>query len=72
MKKAKAENKTDDPVTSWMNEIVSGTSARIVGLTTNREDYYLFSTYEIGLVGNRKLYMGFLNHFFLLVQKKSD
>ena len=67
--KARKENKTDDPVASWMTEIISGTSARIEGLTTNRKEYYLFSTYEIGLVGDKKVYIGLLNHFALLYRK---
>jgi hypothetical protein len=61
--KAKKEIKTDDPVESWMKEIISGTSARIEGLTTNRKDYYLFSTYEVGLIGAKKRYVGFLIFF---------
>jgi len=69
--KVRTENKIDDPVESWITEIVSGTSARIEGLTTNRKEYYLFSTYEIGLSGNRKLYLGMLDHFILIVQKKT-
>jgi hypothetical protein len=67
--KAEKENKIDDPVESWIKEIVSGTSARIEGLTTNRKNYYLFSTYKIGLVGDKKLYLGFLNHFMSLSKK---
>lgn len=67
--KAKKEIKTEDTVEAWIKEIVSGTSARIEGLTTNRKEYYLFSTYEIGLTGNKKHYIGFLNNFVLLNKK---
>jgi hypothetical protein len=69
--KAKKENKTDDPVKGWIDELLSGTSARIEGLTTNRKEYYLFSTYEVGLVGDKKLYVGLLNHFVILVRSRS-
>jgi hypothetical protein len=44
--------------------ILGGPVASLVGLTTQRKDYLIFSTYEIKILGDSYTYLGILNHFF--------
>lgn len=43
--------------------ILGGPVASLAGLTTIRNDYLLFSTYEISILGDKYYYLGILNHF---------
>ncbi len=38
--------------------ILSGPAAWVVGLTTERQNYWLFSTYTVSVPGEEKTYMG--------------
>jgi len=43
--------------------ILGGPIASLAGLTTIRNDYYLFSTYEISVLGDKYQYLGIFNKF---------
>lgn len=43
--------------------IFGGPLAGLAGLTSSRNDYLLFSTFEISILGDKYEYLGILNHF---------
>jgi hypothetical protein len=43
--------------------ILGGPIASLAGLTTIRNDYLIFSTFEISVLGDKYQYLGILNHF---------
>ena len=45
------------------SQIVAGPTASIVGLTTIKKDYIIFSIYEISILGDKYRYLGILNQF---------
>lgn len=55
--------KGDDTLTGDLTRLFSGPAASIAGLGTVRKDYFLCSTYELGLPGEEHLFLGILDHF---------
>ena len=45
-------------------KIFAGPTAYLTGLTTTRTNYYLFSTYEISIFGEKRKYVGIFNHYY--------
>lgn len=55
--------KGDETLTGDLTRLFSGPAASIAGLGTVRKDYFLCSTYELGLPGEEHLFLGILDHF---------
>jgi hypothetical protein len=48
-------------------QLLSGATSWIAGLATERQNFYLFSFYQVKASENYQVrYIGILNHFFLL------
>ena len=44
-------------------KLVAGPTAWDVGVTTGRDDYYVFSIYEIGVFDDKQKFIGVFGHF---------
>jgi hypothetical protein len=64
--KIEAEARGDESPAGNLTRVLSGAAASIAGLATVRKDYYLCSTYELGLPGEEHLFLGILDHFIKL------
>lgn len=49
-----------------IKEILSGPAAWVVGLTTERKNYWFFSTYTVIVLGEEETYLGVINRFIKL------
>lgn len=58
--------KGDETLTGDLTRLISGPAASLAGLGTARKDYYLCSTYELGLPGEEHLFLGIFDHFIKL------
>ena len=58
--------KGDETLTGDLARLFSGPAASIAGLGTVRKDYFLCSTYELGLPGGEHLFLGIFDHFIKL------
>jgi hypothetical protein len=55
--------KGDETLTGDLTRLLSGPAASLAGLGTVRKDYFLCSTYELGLPGEEHLFLGILDNF---------
>ncbi|MCU0458134.1 MAG: DUF4359 domain-containing protein [Bacteroidales bacterium] len=55
--------KGDETLTGDLARLLSGPAASLAGLGTVRKDYFLCSTYELGLPGEEHLFLGILDQF---------
>jgi hypothetical protein len=58
--------KGDESLEGDLTRILSGPAASLAGMATTRTNYYLFSTYELGMSGDENLYLGILDQFITL------
>jgi hypothetical protein len=58
--------KDDESLEGDLTRILSGPAASLAGMVTSRTNYYLFSTYELGMSGDEILYLGILDQFIRL------
>jgi hypothetical protein len=49
-----------------IKEILSGPAAWVVGLTTERKNYWFFSSYTVIVLGEEETYLGVINRFIKL------
>lgn len=56
----------DESLAGDLTRILSGPAASLAEAGTSRKNYYLFSTYEMGLPGDEGLYLGILDQFIRL------
>ena len=64
--KTREQAKRDDTFTGDLTRMFSGPAASLAGLGTVRKDYFLCSTYELGLPGEEHLFLGIFYHFVKL------
>lgn len=58
--------KGDDSLAGDLTRVLSGPAASLTEMGTSRKNYFLFSTYEMGLPGDESLYLGILDQFIRL------
>lgn len=58
--------KGDDSLAGDLTRVLSGPAASLAEMGTSRKNYFLFSTYEMGLPGDESLYLGILDQFIRL------
>ena len=58
--------KGDETLTGDLTRLFSGPAASLAGLGTVRQEYFLCSTYELGLPGQEHLFLGIFDHFIKL------
>ncbi len=58
--------KGDETLTGDLTRLFSGPAASLAGLGTVRKEYFLCSTYELGLPGQEHLFLGIFDHFIKL------
>jgi hypothetical protein len=58
--------KGDETLTGDLARLFSGPAASLAGLGAVRKDYFLCSTYELGLPGGEHLFLGIFDHFIKL------
>jgi len=60
------EAKGDETLAGDITRLLSGPAASLAGLGTVRKNYFLCSTYELGLPGEEHLFLGIMDNFIKL------